>query len=252
MSAPAKKPPAGPRPVSQLLRTASNLPPVQPASPRTVDDGTVEFVNELFRELQATFPAWRQAWPDNNALDAAKRAYIKAFMESGINTIEQVRFGMQRARKSGSPWVPAPGVFISWCQPSPEMLGIPSREAAFREALANAHPSRFGTTREWSHPAVRHAALQCEIDNLASQRSDFARRVFDRAYDITVRTIMDGEPLTDIAIGIGHDSQKGDAQRAEEHGDWRQQEIMARQGVPARGEDARQALLDRFGLGKRG
>lgn len=252
MAVPVKKPQPGPKPVSQLLRTATNQPPVQQPRPRTVDHGTAQVVNELFRELQATFPAWRQAWPDDDALAAAKRAYIKAFMESGINTIEQVSYGMQRARKSGSPWVPAPGVFITWCQPSPEMLGIPSREAAFREALANAHPSRFGSTREWSHPAVRHAALQCEIDNLTSQKSDVARRVFDRAYDITIRMIMDGEPLSDIAIGIGHDSQKGDAQRAEEHGDWRQQEIMARQAIPSRGEDARQALLDRFGLGKRG
>lgn len=251
MAVPAKKPPPGPRSAGQLLKAASNLPPVQPAKPRTVDSGTVQVVNELFRELQATFPAWKQAWPDDAAVAGAKRAYIKAFMESGINTLEQIGYGMQRARKSVVPWVPAPGEFISWCMPSPEMLGIPSREAAFREALANAHPSRFGTVREWSHPAVRHAALQCEIDNLTGQKSDVARRVFDRAYDITVRMIMDGEPLSDIALGIGHDSQKGDAQRAEEHGDWQQQEVMARQAIPASGADARRALLERLGLGAR-
>ena len=252
MSMPAKKAPPGPRSATDLLKSANNLPPVQPSmTPRSIDDGTIQVVNELFRELQGTFSAWRQAWPDQAAVDAAKRAYIKAFMESGINTLEQVGWGMQRARASASPWVPAPGEFVAWCQPTPEMLGIPSREAAFREALGNSHPSRFGSQREWSHPAVRHAALQCEIDNLSDLKSVFARRVFDRAYDITVRALMNGEPLGDIAIGIGHDSQKGEALLAEEHGDWRLQEAMARQSIPARGEDARKALLVRFGLGDR-
>lgn len=248
MSLPVKKLKPGPRSASQLLKAAQNLPSVLPSKPRTVDADTVQVVNELFRELQATFPAWKQAWPDAVALGAAKRAYIKAFMESGINTLEQIGYGMQQARNSASPWVPAPGEFIGWCTPTPDMVGIPSLESAFREALGNAHPSRFGTQRDWSHPAVRHAALQCEIDNLCDLPSDSARRIFSRAYEVTVRAVMRGEALTDIAIGIGHDSQKGEASLAEEHGDWRLLEVMARQAIPARGQDARLALLARFGL----
>lgn len=240
--------PKGLRSVDSLMNTMGNLAPVIPQQPKQVDPGTADVVNALFRELQAIFPAWKQAWPDDKSLQTAKRSWLKAFIVDGITTLEQIQYGLQRARQHGGDFAPSVGKFIKWCLPTPEMLGVPPREVAFREALTNTHPSRFGA-REWSHPAVRHAALQCEIDNLNDQRSDAARKVFDRAYDISIRMLMNGQPLSDIAVGIGHDSQKTEADLAREHGEWCQQQIMARQAIPANGQDARRALLSRFGLG---
>ncbi|MCY1455593.1 hypothetical protein D9M71_727350 [compost metagenome] len=129
------------------------------------------------------------------------------------------------------------------------MLGIPCHDVAFREALANSHPSR-ALSREWSHPAIRHAALQCELRNLADLPAEKASVVFDRAYDITIRRLMKGEPLGEIAVGIGHDSQKTEVQHALEHGDRRLQKVMARQGISTDGRAARAQLLARFGLRK--
>lgn len=237
------------RSANQLLRTMGNLPPVALVQPKQLPPGTTDVVNALFKELQAIFPAWKQAWPDDDALRAAKRSWIKAFIVAGINTLEQIRFGLQNCRQNGGDFAPSVGKFVKWCQPTPEMLGIPSHEKAFREVLVNLEPSR-ATSRAWSHPAVRHAALQCEIHNLNSLVSEKASKVFDRAYDITIRMLVQGKPLEDIAVGIGHDSQKSEAQLAQDYGDARLLATMALQAIPVDGQAARAQLLSRFGTRK--
>lgn len=250
-------PPKVPRSAAKLLEAVgakddirgaigSYQPPALPTIPKTLPPGTVDVVNALFKELQAIFPAWKQAWPNDVALGAAKRSWTKAFIVAGINQIEQIRFGIERCRALGTDFMPSVGKFVTLCQPTPEMLGIPSHDKAFREALLNLHPARI-TSREWSHPAVRHAALQCEMHNLADLISEKASKVFDRAYDITIRMLMNGQPLEDIAVGIGHDSQKPESQLAQEYGDARFLATMARQSIPANGQEARQQLLERFG-----
>ncbi|MBV7491190.1 replication protein P [Pseudomonas sp. PDM30] len=238
-----------PRSATQLLSKMGNLPPVTLVQPKQLPPGTTDVVNALFKELQAIFPAWKQAWPDDEALRAAKRSWIKAFIVARINTLEQIRYGLRNCRQHGGDFAPSVGKFVKWCQPTPEMLGIPSHDKAFREALVNLAPSR-AFSRVWSHPAVRHAALQCEMHNLTGLVSEKASKVFDRAYDITIRMLVSGLPLEEIALGIGHDSQKPETQLAEEYGDARLLKTMAHQAIPADGQTARAQLLSRLGLCK--
>jgi len=236
-----------PRSTEQLLSTMGNLPPVTLVQPKQLPPGTAEVVNALFKELQAIFPAWKQAWPDDEALKAAKRSWIKAFLAAGINQLEQIRYGLQNCRQIGGDFAPSVGKFIKWCQPTPEMLGIPSHDKAFREALENAHPSRFGA-RTWSHASVRHAALQCELHNLGDLIPEKASKVFDRAYDITIRRLVQGLPLEDIAVGIGHEGSKPPIERANELTERVAQAQVARMGIPANGQAAREELLRGLGL----
>lgn len=226
---------------------AGYQPSSVPVIPKTLSAGTIDVVNALFKELQAIFPAWKQAWPTDDALRAARRSWTKAFIVEGINQLEQIRFGIERCRALGTDFAPSPGRFIKLCQPTPEMLGIPSHDKAFREALENLHPSR-SNARVWSHPSVRHAALQCEMHNLGSLIPEKASKVFDRAYDITIRRLVQGLPLEDIAIGIGHDGQKSELERAEEYGDRRQAKLLEIQGIPPAGGAARAQLLARLNI----
>lgn len=244
---PKPKPkPKPPQSATQLMTKMGNLPPVIPVIPKQLPPGTVDVVNALFKELQAIFPAWKQAWPDDESLQAAKRSWIKAFIAAGINTLEQIRYGLQNCRQNGSDFAPSVGKFIKWCQPTPEMLGIPSHNHAFREALLNLHPSRR-TSRQWTHEAVRHAALQCEMHNLADLTSEKASKVFDRAYDITIRMLVQGHSLEEIAVGIGHDGQKSEFELAEELTERVSLALITRQGIPQDGASARELLMAKFG-----
>jgi hypothetical protein len=188
------------KPVNDLMANMGNLPAVETA-PRKIDAGTGEVVNTLFRELRAIFPAWKQAWPDDDTLKAAKRSWIKAFMAQGINQIEQIRFGIEACRALQRPFAPSAGEFIAMCQPAPEMLGIPSHDAAYAEAVANAHPSMVGS-RKWSHQAVYHASSQSGFHALSRLHADASRKLFDRNYEITIRLILEGKPLRNIPLAL--------------------------------------------------
>lgn len=194
------------KPVRSITPAASqhlaNTKPVAVAAPLgTVDPQTGDVVDKIFRQLQAIFPAWKQAWPDDKALSAARRSWTKGLMAARINTLEQVRFGIERCRTSGSPFAPSIGQFITWCQPTPEMLGLPTADKAYREAIRNAHPCMAGITK-WTHAAVHHAAKECGFFNLNKLPEDASRKLFDSNYTIAVRMVMDGEPLSPIPLAL--------------------------------------------------
>lgn len=243
--------PDKPKSVTQLMASAPNLPPVVPVITKQLDPGAAEVVNALFKELQAIFPAWKQAWPDDEALKAAKRSWIKSFVAAGINTLEQIRFGIQKCRVLGTDFAPSSGKFIKLCQPTPEEMGIPPLARALAEALENFHPSRAGS-RVWTHAAVRHAALQCEAQNLGSMEPERAEKVFARAYDITIRMLVAGEPLGDIATGIGHDSQKSSAELADEYAAQKQVRLLEIQQIPTSAAACRAHLLAKLNIKRAG
>ncbi|MEB0078039.1 replication protein P [Pseudomonas sp. CCI3.2] len=214
--------------------------PIAQAPLGTVDDQTGDVVEKIFRQLQAIFPAWKQAWPDDKSLMAARRSWTKGFMAAGVNSLDQVKFGIEQCRKSGSPFAPSIGQFIGWCTPGPEAYGMPAASDAWMEAL-------MGTA---SHEAVRIAANATGIFDLRSAKQDdkAMRARFDRNYQIVIRRAQAGEPLSGkILAGIGHDSQKSQLELADELADQQTQERIAKQGIPSDGASARAQLMAKFG-----
>lgn len=189
------------------MKSASELIPVIEASahrdaePRRIDPDTVKVVNLLFRELQAIFPAWRQAWPDDDTLQAAKRSWVKAFMSEGIDRIGQVRHGIEQCRTLATAFAPSVGQFMAMSRPAPERLGLPPVEQAYAQAIANAHPGK-ARVASWSHQAVYHAAVQCGFHALLTLSGEASLQLFERNYQITVRRLIDGLPLRDIPAGL--------------------------------------------------
>lgn len=171
----------------------------QAQAPKQLDEASALVINAVFREMQSCCPAWRQAWPDDKALAAAKKSWTKAFMAAGLRSIEQVRLGIEQLRlRSGDgrgPWVPGSGEFIALCQPTAESLGLPEVGKAYREACSNAHPA---ATPRWSHPGVHHAACETGFHELRNLPEEKSRRLFERAYAVTVRMLLAGEPLRKI------------------------------------------------------
>ena len=100
-----------------------------------IDAFAKNIINKVFDQLAVIFPAWKHAWPTDKELSAAKMEWTKAFNENGINTLEQVKFGFMKARRSESDFLPSCGKFISWCSPSAEDLGYPSEHNALKSCL---------------------------------------------------------------------------------------------------------------------
>lgn len=168
--------------------------PKRPAAVQ-LDPASVDVVNRLFSELQAIFPAWRQAWPDDRSLAAAKRSWVRGFMAAGIRDLEQIRYGLQQCRAAGSDFAPSVGRFIAWCTPTPEQLGCPSARNAYLQACQLAHPA---ADRSAAHPAVWHAAHEVGLYVLAQLPESRSWPAFERAYSLTLQMIARGEQLREI------------------------------------------------------
>ena len=228
------------KPANQLMATMGNLPAVEPRQPLQVTPQTAEVVNDLFRRLRGIFPAWRQAWPSTEALDAAKAEWIKEFADEGIRTLEQIEFGIQECRKLKKPFAPSVGEFIAMCAPGPEDFGMPNVGDAWIEALMTTY----------SHEAVKLAAEATGLFDLrgAKQEDKGLRARFERSYEIILRRAQAGQQLDGkIATSIGHDSQKTEFELANELADQQVQAKILQQGIPADGKSARELLLAKFG-----
>ena len=228
------------KPLNQLMATMGNLPAESHVQPLDITPQTVEVVNDLFRRLRGIFPAWRQAWPSTEALDAAKAEWIKEFADESIRTLEQIEFGIQKCRKLKKPFAPSVGEFIAMCVPGPEDFGMPSVAGAWMEALMETY----------SHEGVRIAANETGIFDLrsAKQEDKGLRQRFDHNYAVVIRRAQEGQPLDGkILTGIGHDSQKTAFELANELADQQTQERIIKQGIPVDGKSARALLLAQFG-----
>ncbi|NMZ13291.1 Replication protein P [Pseudomonas proteolytica] len=228
------------KPVNQLMANMGNLPAESHVQPLDITPQTVEVVNDLFRRLRGIFPAWRQAWPSTEALDAAKAEWIKEFADAGIRTLEQIEFGIQKCRKLKKPFAPSVGEFIAMCVPGPEDFGMPSVAGAWMEALMETY----------SHNGVKIAAVATGLFDLrsAKQEDKGLRQRFDHNYAVVIRRAQEGQPLDGkILTGIGHDSQKTAFDLANELADQQTQARILQQGIPADGKSARELLLAKFG-----
>lgn len=228
------------KPVNQLMAAMGNLPAESHVRPLDITPQTVEVVNDLFRRLRGIFPAWRQAWPSTEALDAAKAEWIKEFADAGIRTLEQIEFGIQKCRKLKKPFAPSVGEFIAMCAPGPEDFGMPAVGDAWIEALMTTY----------SHEAVKLAAEATGLFDLrgARQEDNGLRARFDRNYEIILRRAQALQPLDgQIATGIGHDSQKTEFELANELADQQTQARILQQGIPSDGMSARAQLMAKFG-----
>lgn len=203
-----------------------------------------DLINRLFREIRNARPAWRQAWPTKEALASAKVTWVLALVEGGIRDWErQVEVGLRRLRAEPSDFVPAPGKFVDWCNPTPESLGLQPVERAYDEACRNAHPSCRGSAT-WSHPVTYHTAIDVGLDVLMQLSGAETWKLFSRSYAVMTRRALAGQPLgVATPLGLGHDSQKTEAQLAEELSLQQALRIREAQGLVATGDQARAQLL---------
>lgn len=146
---------------------------VQPQQGPSLNDAAARNVNDIFRALQASFPAWRNAFPDDASLKAAKASWVKGLMAAGITEFDQIARGVEKARLSESDFFPSVGKFIAWCRVQPADLGLPSEDLAWQEINQHSH---HVLVHHWSHPALYEAGRRTgwyEIRNGSAKRETF-------------------------------------------------------------------------------
>lgn len=187
--------------VRDLIATRRTDPayqaPVEPGAV-AVDPATQTVIDDLFLRLRGACGAWRQSWPTEAVMNASKLEWLGEFMRAGITRMEQIDHGMRVVSASKVAFVPAPGVFVSWCF-APEGLGLPSVEKAYAQGLRNCHPAvREGA--KWMHPAVYHATAAAGFHSLPLLSRELGLASFEKQYLLQCRKIWKGEPLGPVPV----------------------------------------------------
>lgn len=151
---------------------------------RVLTDHDSQMVSMLFEQLKIVFPAWKLAFPTDDAQRRALAEWTRALVDAECTSREQLQLGMRVAREQEIPFFPSTGMFIKWCQITPESLGLPTVDQALADVVRHRN----------SHPAVVIAARATRFERQTLTADEY-RKVFAQAYDQVVRRVMAGEDI---------------------------------------------------------
>lgn len=175
------------KPLSAVLNAMTvgdSVNPITAPPQRALTDHDSQMVSLLFEQLKIVFPAWRHAFPSDDSQRRALAEWSRALVDADCTSREQLQLGMRVAREQEIPFFPSTGMFIKWCQITPEALGLPTVD----QALADVARHRK------SHPAVVIAARATRFERQTLTADEY-RKVFAQAYDQVVRRVMAGEDI---------------------------------------------------------
>lgn len=165
--------------------------------PRELSDRDTRVVTLLFKQLQVVFPAWQRAFPTPESQARALREWTLALIEAQCTSAQQLEMGMRKAREQDIPFFPSPGMFIKWCEITPESLGLPTVD----QALADVARHRK------THPAVVLAARATRFERQTLSADEY-RKVFSHAYEQVMHRVIAGEdPAAEVLKGLPTQSQ---------------------------------------------
>ncbi|WED79827.1 replication protein P [Aeromonas media] len=170
--------------VLNAMTVGDSVNPITAPPQRALTDHDSQMVSLLFEQLKIVFPAWRHAFPSDDSQRRALAEWTRALVDADCTSREQLQLGMRIAREQEIPFFPSTGMFVKWCQITPEALGLPTLD----QALADVARHRK------SHPAVVIAARATRFERQTLTADEY-RKVFAQAYDQVVRRVMAGEDI---------------------------------------------------------
>lgn len=157
------------------------------------EEKTAMVVNELFAELCGMSPAYKQALADPEVLKYAKRNWMLGLQEAGIRDSAQIKLGLKRCRHKKHAFMPSVGQFIEWCKPTPEDLGLPSPEDAYKIALLmNREFDGYRPSSEAIALVVRDAIAAIGSERFRHMTESEARSAFFNAYPMSADLYAQG------------------------------------------------------------
>jgi hypothetical protein len=189
--------------ISDILPVVGRDRPVQVETDNHDLQGAInpvvkKIVDQLFNQLSSVFPAWQHNWKTDKDLNDAKKEWVKALSESSVNTIDQIKTGMTKARKSDSDFLPSPGKFIGWCKRTPDDAGWPTISAAMKSCIRHhENQRRFQKARIYIRPMIVELCTRVDWFLMSTERDskkteahfkETYQNMFDSGYVEPVKT----------------------------------------------------------------
>jgi hypothetical protein len=162
-------------------------------------------VDFVFGKLMLICRGFDALYSDMRRLKAEKTQWSLAFSHKKIYEMSQIKHALNKLIDYKYPNPPQIGEFLSWCNPNPQDLGLPSVDEAFEQACKRASP--YNKDFKFTHNVVYHAySMMSSYDYVNLPRAT-TFPIFARNYEITVRMFVNNEPLKKIPIAITHDKE---------------------------------------------
>ena len=170
-----------------------------------------DLVNKLFMVFYAICRGFDRQYGDNTQrLSLEKGQWVEAFMEMGITEYKQIEIGIKKCRLDPNLInTPTIGMFLSWCKPSSDDLGLMPKEQAYNRAYDIMRDGDCGDMSEDQHNILLHAIRESDRHFLKTNTIDKTQPVFYRNYEIAVRDFLAGK-MKPIPKAIEHSEKHED------------------------------------------
>ncbi len=164
-------------------------PPAAEAVRATAGRDHIDVINQLFAELQLAYHnQFHKAFAAEGSLNLAKKYWLQSLAEFPPEVIRRAT----RLVVQNQEYLPTLAAMIAACDNGPALFGLPTTEAAYREACLAPEPK---ASQQWSHTAVYYAGIATGWATLAGEPQSVALPQFDYHYAQLCRRVLRGETL---------------------------------------------------------
>lgn len=181
-----------------------------PGTSKTFEEMDQKVINKLFKRLQEIFPKWREIWPTEGEVKAAKRQWAKTLIKKGVSDIEMIQAGLEQSRACG--WVrpPSAGQFVAWCiEAAKEKAGIPGKDNAISQMMALLRKGDHNRRRSRLSPAMYTMSRFIDWYEMKTNDAEKATKAMARAYDEMIDHWMNGHDFYEQPAMIEHGNPTG-------------------------------------------
>lgn len=175
--------------------------------PQPLNQKAVEIVNKLFVFFYAICRGFEKQYQDPNKLKIEKAQWFRAFTDKNFIDMRRINHGVKKCRLESPINTPTIGQFIAWCTPTPDDLGLLTKEQAFNRSGEFIREGKLNDLSEDQNMLLEHAIRESDRYFMRNNPMSKTQPVFYRNYEIALRDFMNGK-LKSIPKGLEDKSEE--------------------------------------------
>lgn len=180
--------------ISNLINTASlSVKREERQSSQTLDPHVTDIVNKIFVFFYSICRGFDKQYQDPKRLNVEKTQWIRAFMDVGFKTLEQIQLGIKKCRIESPINTPTIGQFIKWCTATTEDMGLLTKEQAFNRSSEFIREGNLSDLSVEQNILLKHAIKESDRFFLKNNPMSKTQPVFYRNYEIVLRDFINGK-----------------------------------------------------------
>lgn len=185
-----------------------------------LDPLSSQLVDQVFVKIALICRGFDTFYADRNRLNAEKTQWILAFSKQGIRHKNQILRALDKLELHRYPNPPQLGEFLEWRTSSPQDLGFPITEQAYKISIQmNIKFSDYKHQDDRVDAIIRHAIKQIGALSYREMKTEQAQKIFKTYYDISIKQFLEGglkiipRALSQVPEPHPSDKERSDAAR---------------------------------------